>query len=49
MNRAEAQAWLDKYVAAWLSYDANDIAALFTEDIAYRYHPTTTRSSAEKP
>ena len=38
MNRAEAQAWLDKYVAAWLSYDANDIAALFTEDIAYRYH-----------
>lgn len=39
MNRAEAQAWLDKYVAAWLSYDANDIAALFTEDIAYRYHP----------
>jgi len=39
MNRAEAQAWLDKYVAAWLSYDANDIAALFTDDIAYRYHP----------
>ncbi len=39
MNRADAQAWLDRYVAAWLSYDADDIAALFTDDIAYRYHP----------
>ena len=39
MNRAGAQAWLDNYVAAWLSYDADDIRALFTEDIAYRYHP----------
>ena len=39
MNRAGAQAWLDNYVAAWLSYDADDIRALFSEDIAYRYHP----------
>jgi SnoaL-like domain len=39
VNRAGAQAWLDRYVAAWLSYDAEDIRALFTEDIAYRYHP----------
>jgi CubicO group peptidase (beta-lactamase class C family)/ketosteroid isomerase-like protein len=39
VDRADAQAWLDRYVAAWLSYDANDIAALFAEDIAYRYHP----------
>ena len=39
MNRADAQAWLDRYVAAWLSYDVNDIAALFTEDVVYRYHP----------
>ena len=39
MDRASAQAWLDRYVAAWLSYDADDIRALFTEDIAYRYHP----------
>jgi ketosteroid isomerase-like protein len=39
VNRADAQAWLDRYVAAWLSYDANDIAALFTEDVVYRYHP----------
>lgn len=39
MDRADAQAWLDRYVSAWLSYDANDIAALFSEEIAYRYHP----------
>ena len=39
VDRAYAQAWLDRYVAAWLSYDPNDIAALFSDDIAYRYHP----------
>jgi hypothetical protein len=35
-----AQAWLDRYVSAWLSYDANDIAELFTDDVTYRYHPS---------
>ena len=39
MDRASAQIWLDNYVAAWLSYDEDDIRALFTSDIAYRYHP----------
>jgi len=39
MDHAAAQAWLDRYVAAWLSYDADDIAGLFSEDIVYRYHP----------
>ena len=39
MDRAAAQAWLDRYVAAWLSYDEDAIAALFADDIAYRYHP----------
>jgi ketosteroid isomerase-like protein len=39
VDRAGVQAWLDSYVAAWLSYDADDIRALFTKDIAYRYHP----------
>ena len=39
MDRTDAQAWLDRYVAAWLSYDADDIASLFTEDVLYRYHP----------
>ena len=39
MDRAAAQAWLDRYVSAWLSYNANDIAQLFADDVAYRYHP----------
>lgn len=39
MDRTDAQAWLDRYVAAWLSYDRADVAALFSEDVAYRYHP----------
>ena len=39
MDRRSAQEWLDRYVAAWLSYDPDDIAALFSDDISYRYHP----------
>ena len=39
MDHAGAQAWLDRYVAAWLSYDREAIGALFAEDIRYRYHP----------
>ena len=33
-----AQAWLDRYVDAWKSYDADDIAALFGEDVRYRFY-----------
>jgi len=39
MDRKNAQAWLNRYVDAWLSYDADDIAALFSDDVLYRYHP----------
>jgi ketosteroid isomerase-like protein len=39
VDRTNAQAWLDRYAAAWLSYDADDVASLFTEDVLYRYHP----------
>jgi ketosteroid isomerase-like protein len=39
MERTEVQHWLDSYVAAWKSYDANLIAELFSEDVEYRYHP----------
>jgi ketosteroid isomerase-like protein len=31
--------WLDRYVDAWLSYDAKRIGELFTEDAEYRFHP----------
>jgi ketosteroid isomerase-like protein len=39
MDRDAAQAWLDRYVAAWKSYEPDAIAALFSADVAYRYHP----------
>jgi ketosteroid isomerase-like protein len=39
MDHQTAQNWLDRYVDAWMSYDRDDIAALFSEDVAYSYHP----------
>jgi ketosteroid isomerase-like protein len=39
VDHETAQGWLDRYLAAWMSYDAEDIAALFSEDIRYRYYP----------
>jgi hypothetical protein len=39
MDHTTAQLWLDRYVAAWLSYEPDAIAALFSEDVSYRYHP----------
>jgi ketosteroid isomerase-like protein len=39
MDRSAAQAWLDAYVEAWKTYDADQVAALFAEDATYRYHP----------
>ena len=39
MDTRSAQEWLDRYVAAWLSYEREAIADLFSEDVAYRYHP----------
>jgi hypothetical protein len=39
MDRETAQGWLDRYVDAWMSYRPEDVSALFSEDVAYRYHP----------
>jgi ketosteroid isomerase-like protein len=39
MDHEAARAWLARYVDAWLSYDPDDIAGLFSEDVEYRYHP----------
>jgi ketosteroid isomerase-like protein len=39
MDRTSAQEWLDRYVAAWRSYEPAEIGALFSDDVAYRYHP----------
>ena len=39
MNRADVQAWLDAYIAAWLQSRPESVQALFTEDAVYRYRP----------
>jgi ketosteroid isomerase-like protein len=39
VTREQVQAWLDAYVAAWRSYDADAIGALFSDAAEYRYHP----------
>ena len=39
MDRQGAQDWLDRYVAAWRSYERDDVAGLFSADVEYRYHP----------
>lgn len=39
MEKADADRWLRAYVEAWKAYDPELIAALFAEDVEYRYHP----------
>ena len=39
MTRDEVRAWLDRYVAAWRTYDPTVIGALFSEDAVYRHRP----------
>ena len=39
MTREKVQAWLDRYVEAWRSYDADAIGVLFSEDASFAYHP----------
>jgi ketosteroid isomerase-like protein len=39
MTHDDVQAWLERYIAAWRSYDPAAIGDLFAEDAEYRYHP----------
>lgn len=39
MTHDDVRAWLDRYVAAWETYDPTAIGDLFAEDAEYRYHP----------
>ncbi len=39
MDRQGFQGWLDRYVEAWKTYDADQIGSLFSADAVYRYHP----------
>jgi ketosteroid isomerase-like protein len=35
----QVQQWLDAYTHAWITYDSEEIGALFTDDAEYRGHP----------
>lgn len=37
----DVQRWLDAYIAAWRSYDPDDIADLFSPDVRYEPEPYT--------
>ena len=39
MTRANVDRWLQAYVDAWKSDDRDEIGALFSDDVEYRYHP----------
>lgn len=39
MDHPAFQAWLDRYIEAWKTYDADQIGDLFSADATYRYHP----------
>jgi len=39
ISHATVQAWLDAYMHAWETYDADEIGALFSEQAEYRWHP----------
>jgi hypothetical protein len=39
VHRADVERWLQAYVEAWKTYEPARIAALFSEDVSYRYHP----------
>jgi len=39
MTHEDVQAWLDRYVAAWETYDPGAIGDLFAEAAEYRFHP----------
>lgn len=39
MDETSVARWLERYVAAWRSYDPQEIGALFTDDAVYRFHP----------
>ncbi|HEY2915781.1 MAG TPA: nuclear transport factor 2 family protein [Candidatus Limnocylindrales bacterium] len=39
MTHAGVQAWLDRYVEGWRTYDQSIVEDLFAEDAEYRYHP----------
>ncbi|HEX2349514.1 MAG TPA: nuclear transport factor 2 family protein [Ktedonobacterales bacterium] len=39
IDTERARQWLDAYSHAWLTYDPDEIGALFADDAEYRWHP----------
>jgi nuclear transport factor 2 (NTF2) superfamily protein len=39
MTHDDVQRWLERYVAAWDTYDPATIGALFADEAEYRYQP----------
>ena len=39
MDRTSVQHWLDAYIEAWRANTRDAIAALFTDDVVYRFAP----------
>lgn len=39
VTRDDVQRWLDAYIEAWRSNDAETIGRLFSEGVSYRYQP----------
>jgi len=39
VDKQAFQGWLDRYVEAWKTYDADKIGDLFSDDAEYRFHP----------
>ena len=39
MTHDDVQAWLDRYVEAWRTYDPDEIGALFAEDVVCYWYP----------
>ena len=39
MTHDDVQHWLERYVAAWTTYDADAIGDLFSDEASYRYQP----------
>ncbi len=39
MDETMVARWLDEYVEAWKTYERDRIGALFSDDVAYRFHP----------
>jgi SnoaL-like domain len=40
MQRDDVDRWLAGYIEAWRTYERERIAALFSADAEYRYHPS---------